>query len=76
MAMKNSYISINGDRIFVKGAKKSALYDTKDYKIYSLSESRSQILSLSQKQVQIADLIVKHKDVTGQIIEAVVEHPF
>ena len=76
MAMKNRYISINGDRIFVKGARNSALYDIKDYKIYSLNEHLTRILALSQQQVPIDDLIGKHNDVKEKIIEAVLEHPF
>jgi len=76
MDRKNRYISIKGDRIFVKGAKKSALYDTKDYKIYSLNEHLTQILTLSRQQVPIDDLIGKHNDVKEKIIEAVLEHPF
>ena len=60
----------------MKGAKKSALYDTRDYNIYSLNELLSQILSLSRQQVPIDNLIGKHNDVKEKIIEAVLEHPF
>ena len=76
----NRYISINGDRIFVKGAKKSALYDTKDYSIYSLNEHLARILSLSRKQIPIHDIYLELKREEGgikeKVIEAALEHPF
>jgi len=79
MATKNRYISISGDRILVRGAKTSALYDTRDFRIYPLNELLTQILSLSLQQIPI-DNIYMHLNaqnrVKEKVIEAVLEHPF
>ncbi len=80
MASKNRYISINGDWVFVKGARKSALYDTKNYRIYSLNEHLTQILSLGQKQVPVDNIYRElnrgHRGIKEEVIETVLEHPF
>ncbi len=79
MATKNRYISINGDRIFVRGAKTSALYDTKDFRIYPLNELLTQILSLSRQQTSIDDIYLhlsRNSGLKEKVIEAILEHPF
>lgn len=77
MVRKNRYVSINGDWVFVKGARKSALYDTKDYKIYLLNEHLTQILSLSQKQIPVDNIYAMHLNREHrEVIETVLEHPF
>ena len=80
MPDNNRYITINDDLIFVKGAKRSALYDTKNYGIYSLNEHLTQILSLSQKQIPVDDIYLhlnsKDGGVKEKVMQAVLEHPF
>lgn len=79
MASKNKYISINSDRIFVRGAKTSALYDTKDYRIYPLNEHLTQILSLSHQQISLNDIYLhlsRNSGLKEKVIEALLEHPF
>jgi len=80
MARKNKYISINGDWVFVKGARKSALYDTKNYKIYSLNEHLTQILSLSQQRIPVDDIYLhlnsEDNGIKKKVIKTVLEHPF
>ena len=79
MTTKDRYISVNGDQIFVRGAKTSALYDTKDFRIYPLNELLTQILSLSRQQISIDDIYLhlsSNSDLKEKVIEAVLEHPF
>jgi radical SAM protein with 4Fe4S-binding SPASM domain len=80
MARENRYISINGDRVWVKGARRSALYDTQNYKIYPLNEQLTRILSLSQQQIPLDDIYLHlnsgDNGVKEKVIEAVLAHPF
>ncbi|MFH0812995.1 MAG: radical SAM protein [Pseudomonadota bacterium] len=80
MAGENRYINIKGDRVWVKGARRSALYDTENYKIYPFNEHLTQILSLGQQQIPIDNIYLRlnseDNGVKEKVIEAVLEHPF
>jgi len=79
MTTGDKYINTSTNCIFVKGAKRAVLYNTKDHKIYQLNEYLTKILSLSQKQMTLDDIyyhLKGNKGIKEKLIKAVLEHPF